>query len=334
MLRSIFLLSSFVLVSFFSSSILTNAETVCGSIIQTDDARTEERPIEDCENPFGATDDAPPAAFTVNEIAVNDGAEIEIDFSADISYSLELSENSAFTAASIYKMVDDDYILDHRLNWLNEPDIQDAGAIDGPGTYALVVAAEYRDEPTDGPILVSFLKSLFLPTAHAFFPDTFAVTVVTFTVTEAAEEDEATLSELLLKYEPILQFHEDEDYFPMNVDAFVEGSGLWDSTRIDEVLIPRVADPVTESNALTLEYLATTTDTSNWYITFSSDEAGEFSTTTAKARYDDLVEAGIAVPTYYAIESEHSYTDDLDVEHEFIVLQYWYFYAMNDWGRH
>ncbi len=112
----------------------------------------------------------------------------------------------------------------------------------------------------------------------------------------------------------------------MNVDAFVEGSGLWDSTYADTVLIPRG-----ENNELTLDYLATTTDTSDWYIAFSSDEAGTYDLAAAKDRYDSLIVSSKAVPTYYAHQSEDSYVDAFGNRREYIVLQYWYFYAMNNW---
>ena len=38
--------------------------------------------------------------------------------------------------------------------------------------------------------------------------------------------------------------------------------------------------------------------------------------------------------TYYGYKSEESYTDEEGNIHEFIVLQYWYFYAFNDWKYH
>ena len=167
-----------------------------------------------------------------------------------------------------------------------------------------------------------------LPGAGTYLVDNVRLVQIEI-VDEPVAEPEPQLSDLLLKYEPILQFHEHEDYYPMNVDAFVRDSGLWDSTLIDEVLIPRGVN-----NGLTLDYLATTTvDTRNWYVSFSSDQAGEFELDEAKRRYDQLVTEGEAVPTYYAHQSEHSYIDDLGNEHEFIVLQYWYYYAMNNWAE-
>ncbi|MEZ4200525.1 MAG: hypothetical protein R3B69_02970 [Candidatus Paceibacterota bacterium] len=154
------------------------------------------------------------------------------------------------------------------------------------------------------------------------------VTLTQLGNTTEPESEPEPLSDLLLQYEPVLYFHEDEDYFPMNVEAFVEGSGLWDSRGVlpDVELISRG-----EGNALILDTLATTTDTSDWYLAFSSDEAGEYDVDAAKARYQALRASGKATSTYYAIETRDSYIDSLGETHEFIVLQYWYFYAMNNW---
>lgn len=137
------------------------------------------------------------------------------------------------------------------------------------------------------------------------------------------------LSDLLLQYEPVLYFHPDEDYFPMNVEAFVEGSGLWDSTLIDKNLVPRG-----DGNILSLDYLATTTDTTNWYLAYSNDEAGTIDLAEAKRRYDEATSTDTAVPTYYAYEMDDEYEDEFGVVHRFKVLQYWYFYAMNNWSEH
>ena len=46
--------------------------------------------------------------------------------------------------------------------------------------------------------------------------------------------DPRPIDPLILQYEPILYFHPDEDFYPMNVDAFVENSSLWDSRRSEE----------------------------------------------------------------------------------------------------
>lgn len=142
------------------------------------------------------------------------------------------------------------------------------------------------------------------------------------------EPEEPTIDPLLLQYMPVLYMHPEEDYFPMNVEAFVEGSAIWDDR---DLLSDRLLVPAGEGNAATLEYIATTTDTSDWYIQFSGSEAKEFDLVEAKARFEELVNDGKATTTVYVHKMEDSYVDDTGNEHEFIVLQYWYFYAMNNW---
>jgi hypothetical protein len=142
--------------------------------------------------------------------------------------------------------------------------------------------------------------------------------------------EEPEIDPLLLQYMPVLYMHPEEDYFPMNVEAFVEGSAIWDDRDLlpDELIVS--AGP---GNAASLAYIATTTDTSDWYIQFSGIEAKEFDLVAAKARYQQLVEDGSATTTVYVHKMEDSYVDDAGIEHEFIVLQYWYFYAMNNWAE-
>lgn len=133
----------------------------------------------------------------------------------------------------------------------------------------------------------------------------------------------STLDPLLLQYEPILYLHHDENYQPMNVEAFIEASALWESDVIsDDLLISR--------GEVTVEDIGTGS-TDEWYLAFSSDEAKTFDPAVASSTYKDLVADGKAVPTYYGYKTEDSFVDAEGVLHEFIVLQYWYFYAFNDW---
>ncbi len=140
--------------------------------------------------------------------------------------------------------------------------------------------------------------------------------------------EEPEIDPLLLQYMPVLYMHPEEDYFPMNVEAFVEGSAIWDDR---DLLSDTLLVPAGEGNAASLAYIATTTDTSDWYIQFSGTEAKEFDLVEAKARYRSLVSSGLATTTVYVHKMEDAYIDDAGVTHEFIVLQYWYFYAMNNW---
>ena len=69
------------------------------------------------------------------------------------------------------------------------------------------------------------------------------------------DDEPQVIDPLLLKYEPILYLHPDENYKPMNTDAFVEHSSLWDDNGImDDFLLKaeNTNDPVT------LDYIATT----------------------------------------------------------------------------
>ena len=292
-----------------------------------------------CDNPFNKDSvlTLEPTLF-INDTAVQEGDIISLDLSGPVTAKVAFDTHPHTFNVLSYKRENADYVIDYNdgsLSYERSSEVFSTGegqSLHQPGDYTIVILTQI-----DAPILSQnpFNKVLqfFIPIAYAYHPNLFAdyleIKVINFTIEELAEE-EPPLSDLLLKYEPILQFHEQEDYFPMNVDAFVKNSGLWNSNLLaDELLIQRGED-----NGLTLDYLATTTvDTSDWYVSFSSDEAGTFNLAEAKQRYDKLVQNGDAVPTYYAHQSEHSYVDDLGNEHEFIVLQYWYFYAMNNWGE-
>lgn len=144
-------------------------------------------------------------------------------------------------------------------------------------------------------------------------------------LTEPPHLEAEEVDPLLQQYLPILRMHPDEVYFPMNVEAFVDDSVVWDERGIlsDEVLTERGS----------LEFLATSTDTSDWYIQFSGSGAKTFDLDQARTRYQTLVDGGQATATVYAYRTEDSYVDGEGVLHEYIVLQYWYFYAMNNWGE-
>lgn len=140
-------------------------------------------------------------------------------------------------------------------------------------------------------------------------------------------DDETAIDPLILQYEPILYLHENENYRPMNVEAFVGASALWDDRGVLPDLLRKFRGTVT------IDELGAE-DTEDWYLAFSADEAKSFDPDKAKERYDQLVSEGEAQTTYYAYKTTDSYTDSEGVAHEFIVLQYWYFYAFNDWAEH
>ncbi len=262
-----------------------------------------------CDNPLQMIP-APSltATILINGQVVEDGDTVEIDFSESVS--VDPSEASQ-------EITD---ILRREGNVYFD-DADHFQEIYEPGDYIIGVFI-----PPTGPgdeIIVE-TPELDLPGGFDFTNSGFAL--INFTVVEdSVEETPEPLSDLLLQFEPILYFHEDEDYFPMNLDAFVEGSGLWNGS----IGVVTRGD----NNGLNLDSLALPDNTEEMAIQFSSDDTGTFDLAEAKNRYDALVASGDAEATYYAYETEDSYTDDFGTEHEFFVLQYWYFYAMNNWGE-
>lgn len=116
---------------------------------------------------------------------------------------------------------------------------------------------------------------------------------------------------LLLRYEPILYMHPDERFLPMNVEAFVKECSLW--IGFDEPTIP--------DGQVTLDDLGIYQD-EDYYLKFVED-LGIFNIPDpdqAFALYDGTTDKKI---TYYG-----RVTQDGDYD----VLQYWFFYAFNDWG--
>ena len=77
------------------------------------------------------------------------------------------------------------------------------------------------------------------------------------------------------------------------------------------------------------------TDTTNWYLAFSDGaNPKSIDASVAFVKYNELLLNGAATTTYYGYKTIDSYTDDEEQTYEFIVLQYWYFYAFNDWKEH
>ena len=190
------------------------------------------------------------------------------------------------------------------------------------GTYTLVSTEDLLcvSEATTRP----WWMRLFGSIAHAACADPPEVRTTTFSVTQLPPLPEP-IDPLLLQYAPILQFHEDEQYFPMNVEAFVAASALWSESGVQ----------ISDVNTLTMsqfEEAIGTTATDSTYLAFSDPTAPQsIDLSMAKATYDDLVASGAATSTMYVHKMEDSYVDSFGVEHEFIVLQYWFFYAMNNW---
>jgi hypothetical protein len=192
-----------------------------------------------------------------------------------------------------------------------------------PGTYTLVIQEYEINLARNG--FLERIARLFIPTAYASDYQQYIFTI-TFTLEVEPEE---SMDPLLLEYMPILRMHENEDYLPMNVEAFVAGSALWDDRGIfpDELVRPYDAE-----DPMTIEDLASYDDSEDLYLAFSNPEnAKSINIAEGLAKYDELVDEEVAQTTVYARKMEDSYEDSFGEEHEFTVLQYWYFYAMNDW---
>jgi hypothetical protein len=189
-----------------------------------------------------------------------------------------------------------------------------------PGTYTAVVIEE------GDPILAyntNFIERLFSRLIPYAYAETGDVHAVTFTIVEEAED---TMDPLLLEYLPTLRMHPDEDFLPMNVEAFVGASALWDDAGIlpDEL--------VQEAGNVSLETLSSLDDGEDHYLAFSDpDHEKTINVSAGLEKYMELVEEGEAKTTVYAHKMEDSFEDAFGITHEYIVLQYWYFYAMNDW---
>lgn len=195
------------------------------------------------------------------------------------------------------------------------------------GTYTMVVT-EYNIYVTQNTLFERFWARI-VPTAYAYDPG-FEKNVFTLTFT-LVEEEEESLDPLLLEYLPILRMHPDEDYLPMNVEAFVEASALWDDNGI---LPDQIVKPYSKNDPVTVQYLGSLDDTEDLYLAFSDPaNAKSIDLAAAQEKYDDLVSDGEAEVTVYARRMQDSYQDSQGKTHEFTVLQYWYFYAMNNWGE-
>lgn len=136
-------------------------------------------------------------------------------------------------------------------------------------------------------------------------------------ITYTLPEEEEEVDPLILQYAPKLAFHEEEDYMPMSTTDFIEASALWTKEGIDTQLLS-AEDLTTEA----FEIMVDESDTSELYLAFSDpDSAKSFDLAAGKEKYDAL---GATTTVYYHRMDDGDYT----------VLQYWYFYAMNNWKEH
>lgn len=136
-------------------------------------------------------------------------------------------------------------------------------------------------------------------------------------ITYTLPEEEEEVDPLVLQYAPKLAFHEREDYVPMSTTDFVEASALWTKDGVDTQLYN-----ATELDTVVFESVVAGEDTGDFYLAFSNpDSAKSIDLAAAKAKYDAL---GATTTVYYRRMDDGDYT----------VLQYWYFYAMNNWKEY
>ncbi len=130
---------------------------------------------------------------------------------------------------------------------------------------------------------------------------------------------------LIRKYEPVLYFHPDEQYFPMDVDAFITQCDLWNDDWIDELEV--------EEGEVSLTNLENRDN--DYYLEFAEGRRlinvepplAERQFWNDEAYQEYTATAGIRKLTYYA----HQMTDPT---YGYIVIQYWFFYAFNSWGAY
>lgn len=298
------------------------AQETCGSIIQIENGEPSAEPIEDCEYPFGVPHINPDLEVFFGDSLLE--GDSEYDF-LDEERTLTIAgqnPDADYTFLSVYLHDGADLILQDGFE--NE----ESGTFETAGTYTLVVEEGQLILTNNwSPNWFSNLIALLIKTAYAFHGP---AQVITFTVDEPEPEPE--IDPLILQYEPILYLHPDEHYISMNVEAFVKFSSLWDDNGVlNDFLIK--AESTT--SPVTTDDLAANSDTSDWYLSFSGEgEPKTADPTLASNKYTQLVSEDEVVPTYYARRMDDSYTDDEGVKHDFIVLQYWFFYAFNDWAEH
>jgi len=295
-----------VLLSFFLGQYV-QAEEVCGDIIRMEDDFLDSEPIQDCEFPFGPINTNESLSINFNDTQIEDGGVYPIAGSFGF---LDIQDITFFSFVSLFKHQDDDYLL---VTSNGQSFTFDTG------TYSLYVSE--MDVPVLSQGIPQRLIGYLFPVAHAAAGNS---TLITFTITEPVPI-EPEVDPLILKYAPILYFHPEEDYYPMDVGTFIEASSLWEiSPDGDDTLVKSSSD-LTSSAFESI--INTGTNTDDMYLAFSSpDTPRVIDLQRAKSAYTAM---DMQSPTVYY----HKMTDTTDYGKTFTVLQYWYFYAMNNWGE-
>jgi hypothetical protein len=145
---------------------------------------------------------------------------------------------------------------------------------------------------------------------------------------------DALATTLLQKYEPVLCFDSDNKVLPMDTDVYVRHCALWETPRSSITF--RKPKQVREWGSLRRQDLAAfhATNSTLYYLTFAQldpatqqamQRQGVATTTshiieTGIKQYQNL-SAADRTPTYHG----RAFYDD-----QFLVLQYWFFYPIND----
>lgn len=297
------------------------SQAPCGNIVEIADTLRLEEPIVDCDNPFKLEETNPDIEVNYGDTTLLEEGEYPFLNETNI-FAIEGSD-AFFVDVALFFHDGEDYLK------VFDGSFSGSYTFDVEGTYTFVVYEESEPMPVKRhDDWLEKIRNIFVPEVFAqvlppFNPPS---KVITFDV--VAPEVEPDIDPLILQYEPVLYLHPDENYEPMNVEAFIEASALWDDNG---VLPDALIKQFSESDPVTTEDVAVS-NSENWYLSFSDPENSKsFDPAAAKNKYDELVANGKATTTYYAYKMEDSYIDDEGEEHEFIVLQYWYFYAFNDW---
>jgi len=307
----------FLLGLFLLFPVLSFVQASCGNIVEEFEGSFISTPILNCGDPFNV--DSPNGNIRVwyggLELIHN---ETYTFHNVHVAFAVTGSSPFDEVGTSLYRHDGEDYIAIKKES--------QGYFFSETGTYSLVVS-EYPIPQVSQNLFESVL-AFIVPTAHAAYPG--ATRAITFEV--VAEQIVIPLDPLLERYAPILYMHPDEDYVPMNVEAFVAASALWDDRGI---LSDQIVKAYDIDDPVTIAYLATITDTEDHYLAFSDPENSKsIDLVKGLSKYESLVADGIAKTTFYARKMEDSYQDSLGQTYEFIVLQYWYFYAMNNWKEH
>jgi len=154
-----------------------------------------------------------------------------------------------------------------------------------------------------------------------------AVTVDSIPLWQSMREYSATEADasLIRKYEPVLYFHPDEQYFPMDVDSFITQCALWNDDWIDELEIEEGAVSLTDLENRDNDYYLELAE--GHRLIGIEPPLAERQLWNDEAYQEYAATAGSRKLTYYA----HQMTDP---NYGYIIIQYWFFYAFNSWGAY